>query len=221
MRVVFTVIIIFLLFWYGWWKPRQARERIGNRFTKARLPKNLIIVLSVLLALVGGSEVRWQYLQANASSALQRVTGNPEAVLRCQRLSESWIDMDSGSIGGKVNGRDVNTAHLKYGQCSQLFSWMQALDKSAPSPDQVIAVHVLTHEGVHTTGEFNEAVTECTAIQRDSMMTQALGADQKTGLLLQENYFKNVYPRMPSSYTLSGCALDQKFDSLLTSGKAG
>lgn len=220
MRIVFTGIIIFLLVWYGWWKPRQEREKTGNRrFAKAQTPIKAIIAFSVLLAVVGGSETRWQYLQFSASSALQEVTGNPNATLQCQRLSESWIDLDSGSIGGKVNGRDVNTAHLKYGQCVELFSWMQSLYKDEPSPKQITAVHVLTHEGIHTTGEFNEAVTECTAVQRDAMMTEALGGSKETGLTLQKKYFETVYTRMPSAYVLGGCVIDPKFDSLLASGK--
>lgn len=222
MRLVFTAVIAFLIVWYGWWKPRQAREKIGNnRYAKAQIPRNLVIVLSILLIVVGGSEARWQYLQFSASSALKEVTGNPASTLQCQRLSESWIDMDSGSIGGKVNSRDINTAHLKYGQCSDLFSWMQSWDKSTPTPAQVIAVHVLTHEGIHTTGQFNEAITECTAVQRDTLMTKALGGSEETGLTLQKKYFETVYPKMPSAYLLSGCAIDPKFDSLLASGKAG
>lgn len=206
-----------MLFWYGWWKPRREREQIGSRrYAKAQIPVKLVVFLTALLAVIGGTEVRWQYLQWNASVALKEVTGNPDATLSCQRLSESWIDMDSGSIGGKVNGASVNIAHMKYGQCVELFSWMQNWDKSSPTQDQVIAVHVLTHEGIHTTGEFNEAVTECTAIQRDAKMATALGANVETGLTLQQKYFETVYPRMPSAYVLSGCAIDQKFDSLLT-----
>lgn len=222
MRIVVTGVIVFLLVWYGWWKPRQEREKTGSgRFAKAQTPVKFVIAFSILLAIVGGSEARWQYLQFSASSALKEVTGNPDATLQCQRLSESWIDLDSGSIGGKVNGRDVNTAHLKHGQCTELFSWMQSFSKEQPSPAQITAVHVLTHEGVHTTGEFNEAVTECTAIQRDGMMAQALGGDPETGLLLQKSYFETMYSRMPPAYILGGCAIDPKFDSLLTSGKAG
>jgi hypothetical protein len=217
-----TGTIILLLVWYGWWKPRQSREKTGNRrFAKAQTPVKLVVALSVLLAVVGGSEARWQYLQFSASSALKEVTGNPDATLQCQRLSESWIDLDSASIGGKVNGRDVNTAHLKYDQCAELFSWMQSLHKAEPSPAQITAVHVLTHEGIHTTGEFNEAVTECTAIQRDTMMTEALGGSTETGLFLQKSYFETMYSRMPSAYVLGGCTIDPKFDSLLASGKAG
>lgn len=220
MRLLITGLLIFLIVWYGWWKPRQAREKLGNRrFAKAQVPVRLVVVLSVLLALIGGSEARWQYFQFSASSALKEITGNHDATLQCQRLSESWIDLDSGSIGGKVSSRDINTAHLKYGQCSDLFMWMQSLDKSKPSQEQMIAVHVLTHEGVHTTGEFNEAVTDCTAIQRDGLMTQALGGSEETGLTSQKRYLETVYPRMSPAYVLSGCALDPKFDSLLSSGK--
>lgn len=127
--------------------------------------------------------------------------------------------MDSGSIGGKVNSSSVNTARLKYGQCADLFTWMQSLDKSSPSENETIAVHVLTHEGVHTTGEFNEAITECTAIQRDAKMAVALGASEQTGLSLQQSYFKNVYPRMSPAYTLSGCTISPTFDSLLSKTK--
>ena len=217
MRLLVTGALLFALFWYGWWKPRQAREQFSNRrYAKIKIPVRTTVFLSILLVIVGGSEVRWQYLQGTASAALKEVTGNPESQLRCQRLSESWIDMDSGSIGGKVNSRNVNIAHLKYGQCAELFLWMQSLDKSNPSQQQTAAVHILTHEGIHTTGEFNEAVTECTAIQRDNAMAVALGADEQSGLTLQKKYLLTIYPNMPSAYRLSGCAIDPQFDSLLT-----
>jgi hypothetical protein len=212
--------IAFMLFWYGWWKPHREREKISSRkYAKAQIPVKLVLFLTALLVVVGGSEVRWQYFQWTASEALKEVTANPDARLGCQRLSASWIDMDSGSIGGKVNSATVNTAHMKYGQCAELFSWMQSWDKSNPSRDQVIAVHVLTHEGIHTTGEFNEAVTECTAVQRDAMMATSLGADVETGLTLQKKYFETVYPQMSSAYQLGGCTINKKFDSLLSAGK--
>ena len=222
MRIIFTVVVAILLGWYGWWKPRQNREKLSShRYAKAQIPVKLVVALSVLLVVIGGSEARWQFLQYSASSALKEVTGNPNARLQCQRLSESWIDMDSGSIEGKVNSNDVNTANLKYRQCNDLFMWMQSWDKSSPSQAQMMAIHVLTHEGVHTTGQFNEAITECTAVQRDPMMTKALGGSEETGLALQKKYFETVYPKMPPTYLLSGCAIDQKFDSLLVKDKSG
>ena len=42
--------------------------------------------------------------------------------------------------------------------------------------DQVVAVHVLTHETMHMVGITNEAQTECAAVQRDAQMAVALGA---------------------------------------------
>ena len=217
MRLVILLAIIAGAFYYCWIVPRRERDSRG-RIT-GRPSRSTIVLFSILLVLIGGSEARWQYLQHEASVALKEVTGNPDATLKCQRISASWIDMDSGSIGGKVYGDSVNTAHMKYSECADLFWWMQSLDKSAPSQKQVWAVHVLTHEGIHTTGEFNEAVTECTAIQRDAKMAVALGTNEETGLSLQRNYFENFYPRMSSAYTLSGCTIDPAFDSLLSPAK--
>lgn len=70
---------------------------------------------------------------------------------------------------------------------------------------QLQAVHVLTHEAVHTGGEKSESRTECMAVQRDADTARLLGASDPAAKALAWVYWKTVYPSMPDDYRDAGC----------------
>ena len=70
-----------------------------------------------------------------------------------------------------------------------------------PSIEQLEAVHVLTHEAVHTSGVKSESLTECKAVQRDAQMARLLGASDAEAKALAWIYWRTIYPQMPDDYT--------------------
>ena len=102
---------------------------------------------------------------------------------------------------------------IKYDPCADLRSWL-ASNKTSPRADQIVAVHVLTHETMHMIGLTNEAQAECAAMQRDAAMAEALGATPVQAQALAHRYWLEVYPRMPDGYT-GGCGPDSAWDEHL------
>jgi hypothetical protein len=93
---------------------------------------------------------------------------------------------------------------IKRDQCAALSDYLRS-DKTSPTRDEIVAVHVLTHETIHMTGITSEAETECLATQRDADMARALGASAAAARSLAASYWIGVYPRMPDTYRSVDC----------------
>ena len=88
---------------------------------------------------------------------------------------------------------------IKRAQCGDLSAYLRS-DKTAPTLDQVIAVHILSHEARHMAGQTSEGVAECGAVQRDAQTAELLGADPDQALRLAQTYWREVYPRLSEDY---------------------
>jgi hypothetical protein len=173
--------------------------------------KNLFMTAVIILILIptGLTEYRWLALQNEASTVVAEISGNTEGHLNCQRISETWFDATQNL--GEVRWDDINQARLKYNSCTALFSYMQN-DKQNPTPEEIIAVHVLSHESGHVSGDMNEASTECVSMQNDSRTAQLLGATAEQGSKLSQTYWTDTYPRMRSNYVSADCTPDGTMD---------
>jgi hypothetical protein len=80
----------------------------------------------------------------------------------------------------------------------------------------VVAVHVLTHEAMHLSGQLNEAAAECAAVQRDARTARLLGAPDSAAAELAAAYWRNLYPLMPDGYRSAGCRQGGPLDEGLT-----
>lgn len=153
-------------------------------------------------------------LESTLEGAASQVAGGPVGV-HCQTSGETWTDLGTelGYVKWGPGGVPERTTLIKYGVCADLRSWLSS-DKKIPRPDQVVAVHVLTHETMHMIGITNEAQAECAAMQRDARMAQALGATPAQAQVLARRYWVEVYPQMPEGYT-GGCGPGGQWDEHL------
>jgi hypothetical protein len=81
------------------------------------------------------------------------------------------------------------------------------------SREQMIAVHVLTHESMHLSGVRNEAESECRAMQRDAWMARLLGAARSDARYLASWYWRTIYPNMSPGHRSDDCVPGQAFDA--------
>jgi hypothetical protein len=88
-------------------------------------------------------------------------------------------------------------------------------DKRRPSRDQVVAVHVLTHEAMHLSGRLDEAAAECAAVQRDAHTARLLGAPAGDAAGLAAAYWRDIYPLMPDGYRSPDCRAGGSLDERL------
>jgi hypothetical protein len=154
-------------------------------------------------------------LERTLEHAASQVAGEPVGV-HCQTAGETWTEIGAelGYVRWGPDGVPERKTLIKYDPCADLRSWLSS-DKRSPREDQVVAVHVLTHETMHMIGITDEAHAECAAMQRDALMAQALGATPAQAQALAHRYWLEVYPRMPDGY-VGGCGPGSQWDEHLT-----
>jgi len=168
----------------------------------------------VVLAVAAGTP---QLLRARLEHRLQTVAttlvGKPVDV-RCQSFGQSMVDagMELGWVPYDPSGTPLPETLIKREPCADLADYLSS-DRRSPSRDQVVAVHVLTHESMHMAGVVDEARTECAAVQRDAWTARLLGASDQQAQRLAAQYWREVYPTLHDSYRSGGCgpagALDE------------
>ena len=193
------------------WVVRR-RDALGRT---ASFPVVSVPTLAVLALLAVVPDVlRW-----STERALTRVVvelAGPGASVRCQSAGGAFLDpgVELGYVRVGADGKPEPPALVKLEQCRALRAYLWS-DRSSPTDEQVIAVHVLTHEAMHLAGLRNEADTECAAVQRDAATARLLGADPAEASALARRYWAVGYSRLPEEYISAECrpggALDEGF----------
>jgi len=177
---VLTVVTALL----GVWVVRRA-VRLRRPRGSVRSAMVLLAIATVLFGWALAHEVRHQWTQARATALIRELTGYPDAHASCQRFTPDLLDLSQ--YAGHVSFEQPHAAHLRRGTCNTLASWLVS-DKTDPTLEQVNALHVLVHEAIHVTGEFNEGTTECIAMQRDAEAAELLGAAPSDARALADAY---------------------------------
>lgn len=189
------------------WALRRT-DALGRPRSFPRIAVGLALLAAVLCAVPLWRHAR---LEARLQDAAVQVAGGPVRV-HCQTFGQTWTDAGAelGFVAWGPDGVPERSTLIKYDTCGRLRSWLGS-DKESPSLQQVVAVHVLTHEVMHMTGIKDEAQAECAAVQRDATTAVALGATAAQGEALARRYWTEVYPRMPDGYR-GGCGPGGEFD---------
>lgn len=209
MQFYFCCAIAALLLYLAIWRPV---------FLKKKFPAISFGLCLLVLGIFSWQEFKWQRMEWQGTQAVKEVSLNKDGHLKCQRLSEALFDVNT-TRAGSVSSDHPNMAVVNYEQCIDLMGWLNS-DKKSVESKQVQALHVLTHEAVHVSGEYNEAVTECTAINRDSITVKELGGEPDVAAQVATDYYKEFFPRMPSRYKLPDCTILPEFDSVLMKSKS-
>jgi hypothetical protein len=169
--------------------------------------------LALAVAVAAGIPVlRHHELESRLAEVASSLAGRPVSV-RCETLSQAWTDAhpELGYVRFGADGQPETLATLTVGACQDLGSWLSS-DKAQPVQNQVIAVHVLTHEAMHMAGLREEAKAECAAVQRDARTATLLGATETQAQALVRDYWQQVYPRLTDAYRSADCAADGSLD---------
>jgi hypothetical protein len=183
-----------------WWTRRY--DALGR---PRRFPSVSVVAL-VGLAIVAAIPPYLRHREEDKlSSVASRLVGGP-AKVHCQTFGQTFFQV-GGELGFVKWGPDGVPEHqttIMRGPCGDLRSYLDS-NKQHPSEDQIVAVHILTHESMHMRGIKDEADAECAAMQRDAETAELLGADQAEAEALANAYWIGVYPRMPDGYTSADC----------------
>jgi hypothetical protein len=193
---------------------RWCTRRYDGLGRERKFP-TMSVVLLALLAIGAAAPTYLRHREEDRLSSVASQLVGQRATVHCQTFGQVFFQV-GGELGFVKFGPDgVPERHttIMHGPCAALRSYLRS-NKRRPSADEVVAVHVLTHESMHMRGITNEADAECAAVQRDETTAQLLGADPASARLLARLYWLNDYPRMPDAYTSSDCvpggALDER-----------
>jgi hypothetical protein len=117
-------------------------------------------------------------------------------------------------IFGFVSRSKPHQVNLAPTVCSRLDAVHYAARRPQPTTSVANAVHVLTHETIHTMGIHSEALTECFSMQLMGRMSIALGSSEAYGRRLTHLFWKGIYlsRREPASYRDRECHDGGKLD---------
>ncbi len=185
---------------------RWALTRVDTLGRSRPFPVVSVAVLAlgaVALATPGVLRVRLEHRLESVTTAL---AGVPTTV-HCQSFGQSMVDAGNelGFVRWGANGTPEHATLIKRDQCNDLNAYLRS-DHRSPSEQQVIAVHVLTHEAMHMAGLTAESAAECAAVHQDARTAQLLGATPDEARALAERYWRTVYPRLTDEYRSADCA---------------
>jgi hypothetical protein len=175
---------------------------------------SLLAVLAVAAAVPG---VRRHSEEQRLSHVASVLVGH-RVTVHCQSFGQALTDVGAelGFVKWDERGRPEPQTLIKRDPCAELRHYYGG-DEHHPSRDEIIAVHVLTHEAMHMRGELNESTAECQALQRDEQTAGLLGATPAQARMLARLYWGTVYPDMPDDYRTGDCGpggrLDEELDT--------
>jgi hypothetical protein len=180
----------------------HRRDALGRERDLPVLSVSLLVLVAVVAAIPGAQRKVQERQLAHVAAEL---AGRPVSV-HCQDGAEAFVDAGSelGWVAFGADGVPEPRTLIKRAQCQDLKRYRKHRDH--PTFDEVVAVHVLTHEAMHMRGERVEAVAECEALQRDAVTAARLGATPEQARALAVEYWRLVYPRMPEDYVTRDCA---------------
>lgn len=186
-------------------------DAIGRR---RKFPTVTVVALAMVAVGLSVPTLLRHREESRLGKAASVLAGKSVSV-HCQTFGQTFTDL-SGELGYVKYGPDgpESRTTIKRGPCKDLKNYYGG-DQHRPSPEEIIAVHVLTHESMHMRGETNEAIAECEAMQRDAETAQLLGATPQEGLALARAYWLTDYPNMPDAYSSEDCKLGGSLDEQL------
>ena len=202
-----------MLLWFGMGSLAAAvvvasRGFLGGSDSLGRV-RAFPVVTVVSLALLGGGllvpVVRHHRLESRLDSAASSLVGAP-AQVHCQTTGQQMLDVGSelGFVRYGPDGVPEHETLIKRSPCQELASYLGS-DKQDPDRDEVVAVHILSHEARHMAGTTGEAEAECQAMQRDAWAARLLGATVEQAHRLARTYWLVVYPTLNDTYRSAAC----------------
>jgi hypothetical protein len=201
----------------GRWLLRP-RDSLGR---EKAFPLISVLVLTALGAGLLVPVVRHHRLEGRLTDVATTLVGAP-SVVHCQTAGRELMDLGTelGYVKWGPQGVPEHETLIKRAPCNHLAAYLRG-DHAHPSQQEIIAVHVLSHESRHMAGTTNEAVTDCQAMQRDAWTARLLGASPSEALALAHSYWLTVYPRMPDDYRSGECSRGGPLDEHLVDAPWG
>lgn len=196
-------ILTSLFFW--WLIYRELTS------SPATISKPYLAVLLILALSFAWPPFHNWYFERFLTSIAQQLAENHPAKVHCNTLFDTLFDEEINVMGHA----DPRTGYivLQYPKCSILMAYLKHPQRA--NRDEIISLNILTHESMHARGEYNEAKTECQAVQRNYRTALLLGIPEDVAKQNALDYYNNYYLKRSDSYFSKECAPDKDLDEHL------
>lgn len=170
----------------------------------------LALVLALSFACAWPPFHHWHFERFLSATARQLADDHP-AKVHCNTLFDTLFD-EEVRVAGHA---DPKTGYIviQYPRCSILMDYLKHPGQA--SRDEIISLNILTHESMHARGEYNEAKTECQAVQRNYRTAKLLGVPDEIAKQNALDYYNNYYLTRSDSYFSKECAPGKALDEHL------
>ncbi len=169
-----------------------------------------LCVVAGLAVLCGSPAYKIWQLEKDLSAYAAGFADRPNATVSCTSVFDSIFDPYDMTRAGSAfieTGKIV----FHHGWCQRFMDYMD--DPRNTTDDEIFAMHVFTHEVMHIRGEYNEARTDCQAIQRNHTLARAMGVSEYLARRNALHYYNVLYKSHP--YFNKECAPGKKMDEKL------
>ncbi|STX28513.1 Uncharacterised protein [Legionella beliardensis] len=173
--------------------------------------KGYLVLLFVLALLCSWPPLHRWYFQRFLTDIARQLSQNPTAIVHCNTLFDTLFDEDVG-VGGHA---DINKGFIviQYPRCKLLADYIRHPEQA--TREELISLNILTHESMHVRGEYDEAKTECQAVQRNFLTAKLLGVPALIAKENALNYYVHIYLKRRDSYFSKDCAAGKALDEHL------
>ncbi|WP_131782843.1 hypothetical protein [Legionella gresilensis] len=210
--MIWTLLALF--FW--WLIYRELKNPISKFLgfeTDMALPvsKGYLALLFVLALLCSWLSLSQWHFQRYLTKVARQLSQNPSAIVHCNTLFDTIFDEEVGITGHA----DIKKGYIviQYPRCKFLKNYISHPKQA--TLEELISLNTLTHESMHVRGEYNEAKTECQAIQRNYLTAKLLGVPAQIAKKNALDYYARVYLKRRDMYFSKDCAAGKKLDEQL------
>ncbi|MCW8398035.1 hypothetical protein OQJ26_04415 [Legionella sp. PATHC038] len=170
----------------------------------------LITVLSLALLFAWPPYHHWHFERFLTAIAGQLAENHP-AKVHCNTLFDTLFDEEPRVYGHA----DPKTGYIviQYPRCSLLMDYLH--HPALANMQELISLDILTHESMHARGEYNEAKTECEAVQRNYRTAKLLGVPDNIAKQNALDYYNGFYLKRHDGYFSKECAPGKTLDEHL------
>jgi hypothetical protein len=176
-----------------------------------------VVTMVGLAVLFGYTPVRYWQFERFLTEKARILSESPKASVHCNTVFDTFFDQNVFAAGHA--SPETGEIVFQHGWCGHLMTYLNRPAK--PTREGIMALHIFTHESMHIRGEYNEAKTECQAIQRNYRAARLLGVPEYFARDAALRYYREDYPRREGivspggTYFSHDCAPGRAWDEKL------
>jgi hypothetical protein len=146
---------------------------------------------------LGYFEYQWQTAQDEITAVVKEVSGNNDAVFKCERITHGFFDVWAKT---KAISDDPNVVYPKYKSCADILSWYHNENKGSPTKEQIVSLHLLSTETMRVSGQTSPPLQECLAMKNDPVILTKLGATANQANYMTLYYIQNINSKLKPEF---------------------